>query len=75
MIPYFGHEETNAVAEYMNSGGFITEFRKTTEFESVIAQYVGAKHAIVVNNASAAAGVFSKLSMSSALCSPISSSR
>lgn len=50
MIPFFDEEETRAVTEYMQSGGFITEFRKTEEFEALIASYVGSKHAIVVNN-------------------------
>ena len=50
MIPFFDDAETRAVTEYMQSGGFITEFRKTEEFEELIASYVEAKHAIMVNN-------------------------
>lgn len=50
MIPSFDHSETQAVTEYMESGGFITEYRKTEEFEGMIAEYVDARHAIVVNN-------------------------
>lgn len=50
MEPWFGDEETNAVTEYMRSGGYITEFRVTKEFESAIASYTGAKHCIMVNN-------------------------
>jgi perosamine synthetase len=50
MIPFFDEKETNAVVDYMNSGGFMTEFQKTTEFELMIQEYVGSKHAIVVNN-------------------------
>jgi perosamine synthetase len=50
MIPLFDEAETRAVTEYMQSGGFITEFRKTEEFEALIASYVESKHAIVVNN-------------------------
>ena len=50
MIPFFNEAETQAVTEYMKSGGFITEFRKTEEFETMIASYVDSKHAIVVNN-------------------------
>lgn len=50
MIPFFDKAETRAVTEYMESGGFITEYRKTEEFEKMIAEYVNAKHAVVVNN-------------------------
>ena len=50
MIPWFGDEEADAMDEYMRSGGFLMEFKKTQEFEQRIAEYTGAKHAIVVNN-------------------------
>ena len=50
MIPWFGDEEADAMDQYMRSGGFIMEFKKTQEFEQRIAEYTGAKHAIVVNN-------------------------
>ena len=50
MEPWFGEEEKRAVAEYMDSGGWITEFKKTQEFEEVIAAYVGSKHCIVTTN-------------------------
>ena len=50
MIPWFGDEEADAMDKYMRSGGFLMEFKQTQEFEQRIAEYVGAKHAIVVNN-------------------------
>ena len=50
MEPWFGIEEKNALNEYMESGGWVTEFKKTEEFENSIAEYTGAKHCIVVNN-------------------------
>lgn len=50
MCPLFGREERDAVADYMESGGFVTEFRKTTEFEEAIASFTGAMHCIAVNN-------------------------
>lgn len=50
MQPFFGDEEKRAVCEYMDEGGFITEFRRTAIFEQMIADYTGAKHCIVVNN-------------------------
>jgi perosamine synthetase len=50
MQPLFGDEEKRAVCEYMDEGGFITEFRRTERFELMIAEYTGSKHCIVVNN-------------------------
>lgn len=50
MEPLFGAEEANALYEYMNEGGFLTEFKRTTQFENMIAEFTGAKHCIVVNN-------------------------
>ncbi len=50
MEPWFGKEEKKAVCDYMDEGGWITEFRRTQAFEEMIARYTGAKHCIVVNN-------------------------
>ena len=50
MEPWFGDEEKFALMDYMEQGGWITEFKKTEEFERMIAEYAGAKHCIVVNN-------------------------
>ena len=50
MRPLFGKEEKRAIAEYMDEDGFITEYRRTERFESMIAEFTGAKHCIVVNN-------------------------
>jgi perosamine synthetase len=50
MEPWFGEEEKTALIEYMDEGGWLTEFRRTALFESMIAEYTGAKHCIVVNN-------------------------
>lgn len=50
MEPWFGDEERLALSEYMKSGGWITEFKKTQEFESMICDYTGAKHCFAVNN-------------------------
>ncbi len=54
MQPWFGDEECNALTEYMRNGGWVTEFKKTEEFEEQIASYVGSKHCIVVNNGTVA---------------------
>lgn len=50
MEPWFGTEEKDALSKYMDEGGWLTEFRRTAEFESRIAEYTGAKHCFVVNN-------------------------
>lgn len=50
MEPWFGIEEKEALKEYMDEDGWLTEFKRTAEFENRIANYTGAKHCIVVNN-------------------------
>jgi perosamine synthetase len=50
MEPWFGSEEKVAMSNYMDKGGWLTEFKHTQEFEKRIAEYTGAKHCIVVNN-------------------------
>lgn len=50
MRPLFGAEEKRAICEYMDEDGFITEFKRTEQFEQMIAEYTGAKHCVVVNN-------------------------
>lgn len=50
MQPWFGEEEKTSIASYLEENGFMTEFKRTTEFENMIAEYTGAKHCIVVNN-------------------------
>ncbi len=50
MEPWYGTEEKIALIEYMESGGWLTEYQKTLQFEKSIAEYTNSKHAIVVNN-------------------------
>lgn len=50
MEPWYGEEERKAVSGYMSEGGWITEFKRTTQFEQIIAEFTGAKHCIVTNN-------------------------
>jgi perosamine synthetase len=50
MEPWFGSEEKDALNQYMEEGGWLTEFKRTAEFEQRIANYTGAKHCFVVNN-------------------------
>lgn len=50
MEPWFDIEEKKAICEYMDEGGWITEFKNTQKFEEMIAEYTNVKHCIVVNN-------------------------
>ncbi len=50
MRPLFGEEEKQAICEYMDEDGFITEFKRTERFEMMISDYTNSKHCIVVNN-------------------------
>lgn len=50
MRPLFGEEEKSELLSYLDEDGFITEFKRTETFEHQIADYTGARHAIVVNN-------------------------
>jgi len=52
--PVIGQEEKKAVIDYLNSGGWLTEFQKTRQFEEMIAHYLGCKYACVVNNGTSA---------------------
>lgn len=50
MEPWIGDEEKQAMIEYLDSGGWLTEFRKTREFEQMIGDYVDSKFVSVVSN-------------------------
>ena len=50
MEPWFDEAETRAVTAYMQSGGWITEFKKTEEFEKVIAAFTGASYCVMTTN-------------------------
>ena len=50
MVPLFGSEEKTAICDYMDEGGFLTEFKRTAEFERQLAEFTKSKHCIVVNN-------------------------
>ncbi|OGN30006.1 MAG: aminotransferase [Candidatus Yanofskybacteria bacterium RIFCSPLOWO2_01_FULL_49_25] len=50
MEPWFDGAEASAVFEYMKSGGWVMEFKKTRELEDLIAQYTGAPHAVMTVN-------------------------
>lgn len=50
MQPTYGDDEKDAVIEYLNSGGWIMEFKKTREFEKMICEYTNTKYCSVVSN-------------------------
>ena len=50
MEPCFGKEVRIALNEYMKAGGWVTEFKKTREFENIIAKYTGSRFCSVVAN-------------------------
>lgn len=50
MEPWFDLKEQEALNKYMSEGGWVTEFKKTFEFQDCIKKYTGAKHCFIVNN-------------------------
>jgi len=48
--PWIDENEVNHMTEYLRSGGWLTEFKKTAEFEQMIADYTGSKFCSVVSN-------------------------
>lgn len=50
MEPWYGREEIRAVTEYLNSSGWIMEFKKTRELEQMIADYVAASYCVILPN-------------------------
>ncbi len=50
MEPSFDSKEQNALNEYMSAGGWVTEFKKTREFEELIKEYTGAKYCWIMSN-------------------------
>jgi perosamine synthetase len=50
MEPWLGPEEKQAVAAYLDAGGWLTEFQRSREFERSLAEFTGSKHVSVVAN-------------------------
>ena len=50
MEPWYGKEEKKAIFDYLNSGGWLMEFKKTEEFEKMICDYTGATYCSVLPN-------------------------
>ncbi len=52
--PYITDNEIRAVSEYLKSGGWLTEFKKTEEFEKMLANFLGTKYAVVLTSGTVA---------------------
>lgn len=50
MEPWFDNLEKEALNEYMGQGGWVTEFKKTFEFQDLLKEFTGSKHCFAVNN-------------------------
>ncbi len=50
MEPWYGAEEREAIAAYMDSGGWGTEFTRTRDFEDLVARAVGSRYCLVTPN-------------------------
>tara|TARA_X000000368_G_scaffold392767_1_gene357846 strand:- start:26480 stop:27574 length:1095 start_codon:yes stop_codon:yes gene_type:complete len=50
MRPWIGEEEKQAINNYMETDGFLTEYKLTEEFESSIRLFTSAKYCMAVNN-------------------------
>lgn len=50
MEPWFDEREADAVNAYLRSGGWVTEFSKTRDFEAAMAAFTGAKQCSIVSN-------------------------
>ena len=50
MRPYFNQDLSKDISEYLKDDVFITEYKKTTDFEEEITKFTGIKNAIAVNN-------------------------
>ena len=50
MEPSFDKNEAQALHDYILSGGWVTEFKKTKEFEDSISEFTKSKNCIIVSN-------------------------
>jgi len=52
--PYITENEIKSVTEYLSSGGWLTEFKKTEEFEQMLSDFLGAKYSVVLTSGTVA---------------------
>jgi perosamine synthetase len=50
MHPCFDEKEAHALFDYIMQGGWVTEFKKTREFENAICAFTGAKYCSILPN-------------------------
>lgn len=50
MEPVFDEKETSHIVQYMQDGGWVTEFKKTREFEEMLRDYTKSRYCSVVSN-------------------------
>ena len=50
MEPLIGKQEVTAVTEYLESGGWLTEHKKTAKLSTMLVEYTGAKHCVILAN-------------------------
>lgn len=55
--PRIDENEVQAMTDYLGSGGWLTEYEKTAEFERMIADYTGSKYCCVVCNGTIALAI------------------
>ena len=48
--PSYGREEIDAVNAYLNSGAWLTEFKKTRELEEMVCAFTGSKYCAAIAN-------------------------
>tara|TARA_B100000989_G_scaffold221667_1_gene169390 strand:- start:10791 stop:11903 length:1113 start_codon:yes stop_codon:yes gene_type:complete len=48
--PSFDLNEQKALSKYIKDGGWVTEFKKTNEFEGKISEFTNSKYVVAVNN-------------------------
>lgn len=52
--PWFDKSEALELSSYMDSGGYLTEFRLTQQFEQMLCTYTASKYAIMTNSGTTA---------------------
>jgi perosamine synthetase len=50
MEPWLGIKEKEAILKYLDSGGWLTEYKKTEEFEENFKSFTGSKYASAITN-------------------------
>ena len=50
MKPKIGVQEAQACYDYIMSGGYLTEYKRTEELENKLAEYIGCKHCVMTTS-------------------------